>query len=180
MGTNIAKAYADAIYLIGQEDNKTKEYNEELKMICEINENNLELIQVMSSPKINKDEKKELLVNIYKDKIDIHILNFMKLLVDKNHYKELVKIGMLFEKQYYEDEGIAIANVASALELDDMEIEQLKKMLEAKTNKKIIMKVIVDKRVIAGIRVEINGEVMDNTIATKLEKIKNTINNSAL
>ncbi|MEG0823923.1 MAG: ATP synthase F1 subunit delta, partial [Erysipelotrichaceae bacterium] len=95
MANNIAKAYADALYLIAQEDNKTKEYNEELKMICSVNENNLELIEVMSSPKINKDEKKQLLLNIYKDKIDIHILNFMKLLVDKNHYKELIKIGML-------------------------------------------------------------------------------------
>ena len=62
--------------------------------------------------------------------------------------------------------------MTSAVPLKDEEAEALRIGLEKKFSRKVTLRCAVDPGLIGGMRVEIDGRVIDGSIRNKLDKIK--------
>ena len=60
----------------------------------------------------------------------------------------------------------------SAASLSEEEVARLKATLEKKLNKKVDFVLSVDSDLIAGIRMKINDQIIDNSARGKLERLK--------
>jgi len=75
---------------------------------------------------------------------------------------------------------IAVATVASAVELDENEKKRVSEMLEQKMNQKVECRWSVDKALLAGLRIKINDQILDNSAANRLARLREEVVNTAL
>lgn len=174
----IAQNYGDALFSLAKEVDKVNVYQEQLKMILTSFQEEPMFLQIMAHPKMDKEQKKNMLTNVYGKAIDITVLNFMKILVDKNRFSQFQDICQVFHKMYNEEHNIIVAYVTSAKVLQQLELNKLQDVLEKKTNKHVELVVNIDEDVMAGIRVKIGDQVIDNTARTRLENLKDMVEKS--
>ena len=173
MGSIISKNYGEALISIAEEADALKEYKEELQSLRDRLDKNQELLKVMDIPWISKGDKKEILRKVFP--LDGYIMNFVELLVDKNRFSYLEEICEEFIERANEKLNIQVVEVTSAVELERKELKEIKKLLEKKLGADIEIRTVVDSSYIAGMRVKIKDKVLDNTVLSKLDAIKERI-----
>lgn len=175
-----AKSYSDALFSLGQECAKLDVFKQQLTAIDAQLKEEPAFMQVLSHPKIHKDEKKKTLDAVFENEIDHLLLNFLKLLIDKSRFLCFHDIVKEFMKRYNEENNIVVAYAASAQELSDAEIQRLKEMLETKLNKTVEMRVRVDADLLAGVRIKIKDMVLDHTAKNRIENLKQLAQSSSV
>lgn len=170
-----AKSYCDALFEIAKEEKKLDVYKEQLCMVKDTIFDDPKCKMVMAHPKIKKDAKKELLDTIYRSEIEGFLMNFLKILVDKNRFMILPDISKEFIKQYNMEHNIQVVYVRSASALSRDNKAALQEALAAKLNKTIDLVCNVDEDLIAGIRIKINDQIIDNTALSRLTRLKKQV-----
>lgn len=168
----VAKSYSEALFSLASEEGKLDVYKDQLCLIQEQLKENPDFMRVLTHPKIHKDEKKKMLESVFSQAVDHTVLNFLKLLVDKGRFINLADITKEFVKQYNEVNNILVAIVTSAKELSEDETKRIQEMLEKKTQKKVDMRMCINTDLIAGIRIKIGDQVLDNTAKARMERLK--------
>lgn len=171
----VAKSYCDALFALAQEADKTDIYKTQLCFVNDSVKADAKYNAVMRHPKISKDEKKEVLQQVYGEGIEHTLLNFLKLLVDKGRFANLDDITKEFVKSYNLLNNIQVIYVKSASVLSSEEEAKLKESLSKKLSKKVELVVSVDTDLIAGIRIKINDQIIDNSAKSRLERLKKQV-----
>ena len=68
-----------------------------------------------------------------------------------------------------------VAEVRSAVALDDAQVEKLAKALGRATNKNIEVRVVIDPSLLGGVVATIGDTVIDGTVRHRLEQLKETL-----
>lgn len=89
-----------------------------------------------------------------------------RILYLKEKLKEMEKIDL-------DRKNTLLAIVKTAVPLLESEINALKEKLEEKYDKKIIMTTEVDKKLLGGVYVRVGNDVIDGTVKSKLDEMKN-------
>ena len=179
MASLVAENYSSALFELANEENKLDAVKNELNEINGVLNEYPDLYRILTHPLIEKSEKKDTLLKVF-DGMDISVSSFVRLLIDKNRFNAFNDIVLEFNRKYNKANNIDVAYVTSAKELDETQINSLKAMLEKKTGKTVEIKTAVDEDLIAGLRVRINDELLDNSVATKLAKMKDAVNKTAI
>lgn len=166
------KRYALALYQVGEEKNKVEEFIKDLKEVCDLIDSNEDFYQVIKHPQISTQKKKIAFTNIFKDKIDVDLLSFLLILIEKGRILFLREKLKEMEKIHLERNNTMIATVKTAIPMLDSEIEALKNKLEVKYNKTILITPVVDKSILGGVYVRVGNDVIDNTVKLKLDEMK--------
>ena len=164
--------FASALYELGKESDKTSVFMTELQDLCTVWNSEKEFILALNHPKIKTAEKKEWLTSLFKGKIDPVLLQFLLVLTEHGVVANLPEVYAAYVSCYREDEQIEEVVVESAVALDDSQIQALKEMLEKKLNKKIELAIKIDESLIAGLRVRAQDVVLDNTLVSRLDRMK--------
>lgn len=175
----VAQNYGDALFELAQECGKTKEFKEVLTALGETLSSNEELQLFLKHPKIAKEEKKKVLKEILKQE-DPYLVHFVMLLIDKSRFSHFSDIVKVFEQHYHVLHHIEVAYVQSARALSKDDLQDLRAMLEQHTGKTIEMRTSIHPELIAGVRIKIKDEVLDNSAAKRLEKMKERVINTTL
>lgn len=165
------RRYALALYEIAEEKGKVKQYLEELRDILNIISDE-DFTKLIKHPQVSTSSKKKLFNDVFKDKIDEDLLSFLLVLIEKGRILQLESKINEFEKIYLERNNTIVAKVKTVIPLKDDEKHGLIDKLQKKYNKKIILEEEIDKDIIGGVYVEINGKIIDGTIKSKLDEMK--------
>ena len=168
--------YATALFELAKDQAEEKKYMEQLKEVSDILEGVPEFKQVLSHPNITNEKKKNIVSSAFKNEIDETVYRFIIVLNEHKVLSHLKEIYEAYVTCYQEKYNIEIVKVTSAIALDDTQIEKLKKALEDKLQKNIKMNIQVDPSLIAGLRVQTKDMVMDNTVVSKIDAMKEAIN----
>ena len=96
----------------------------------------------------------------------------MKLLIDKGRIYSLKDILKAIVHKANDELGIQEALVYSARKLQDTDLERIRKALETKTGRTVVLKNRIDESLIAVIKVVVGNNVTDVTMKHKLEEMK--------
>ena len=80
-----------------------------------------------------------------------------------------------YRMRYNEAYGIAEASVTSASELDEAQRAALKAKLEKISGKQVVLHLHVDASLIGGLRVDLEGRRYDNSIRTRLDRMRRSL-----
>lgn len=103
--STISKHYAMALLDAAKESGITTEIDNQLKEITEVINKSSDFRIVMANSAISTAKKIEIIDDIFGDKIDKKLLNFLKILIEKNRFSEFDAI-----KENFEDEISKLSN----------------------------------------------------------------------
>jgi F-type H+-transporting ATPase subunit delta len=101
--------------------------------------------------------------------------NFLNLLVRKKRAEILPEIAVAYKTMVDEAKNISHGNVISAIELTDKLKQNVQKILEKLTGKKVELTTSVDPTIIGGIIAQVGDLVLDGSIKTQLAGLKDSI-----
>ena len=90
-----ASGYASALFAIASEKDAMKKYHKDSRKIKAAIGDWPEFTSIVSSTKLSKEKRKEILVETFKGKINKDYLNAMCLMVDNNHFHQ---VGEIFKQ----------------------------------------------------------------------------------
>ncbi|MFJ8263082.1 F0F1 ATP synthase subunit delta [Rummeliibacillus sp. NPDC094406] len=167
-----ANRYAKALFQLAQEHNLLNEVTEDLREVKIAFGENGNLFQLLDSPKIETDKKKEMLSELFASVQPI-IVNALKLLVDKKRIHEVVSVIDAFVAQANDAQGVADAVVFSTRTLAEEEKQRISTAFAQKVGKNALhITNEIDASLLGGIRVQIGNQIYDNSVATKLAGLK--------
>ena len=172
MAKLVSKTYGDALFELAVESDRVDEFFEEAKGILSILESNEEFVKMMNHPQIVKEEKVEILENIFLDRISRETVGFMCMIVEKGHFKDMKKVFRYFIDRVKEYKKIGVVYVAAAMELTANQKQAIeKKILETTEYVELEMHYSVDTELIGGLVIRIKDRVVDSSIRTKLQRL---------
>lgn len=171
MNDNVVNVYSKAFFQLSSEKNKLDVHKENLSHIKEIFDKNEEFSRIIKNPNISKIDKKEAISEVFSD-VDRDALNLLNVLIDKSRFDILGDLVRDFNKKYNESNGIMEGIVYSVNELSDEDINDIKHALEKKFSKKIELENVLDKSLISGVSIYLDGKRIDNSIKNRLEMLK--------
>lgn len=168
----VANRYAEALFQIGEEENLTDMIYQELSEIVNLINVNQDFFSVLKSPVISKKEKISLIDNIFENKININIKNFLKILIEQDRISFILDISDSYKELLNEKNNILEGFVISAIPMKKEEIKELEEKLSKKYNKNVTLENKVDKSILGGVLVRLGNEEIDGTVKTRLDKMK--------
>ena len=166
------RRYALALYQVAEKKGKVDEYLQDLREICDLIENNHEFHEVIKHPQISTKKKKKTFINIFKNKIDEELLSFLLILIEKDRILYLREKLNEMEKIDLERKNTLKGVIRTAVPLLSTEFEELKDIFQKKYDKNILFETEVEKDLLGGVYVRVGHDVIDDTIKSKLEDMK--------
>lgn len=172
MAKLISGTYGEALFQLAVEEQKEDLFLDEALFLRKILSENGELNDLMNHPKISREEKEEVLKNVFQNRLSDEFTGFLILILQKDRYGELEGILDFFVGKMKEHKGIGTAYVTTAVSLRDKQKAEIKERLLATTAyREMEVYYAEDKTLIGGMVVRIGDRVVDSSIRTKLERL---------
>ena len=178
--TGVGNVYGEALYLLAKEEDRSKTILEELKALDESFSQEPDFLRLLSSPNLPKAERCQILDNSFRGKIDPYLLNFMKILTEKGYIRHFSDCRKGYTLHYNQDNGILSVTAVTAVALSAEQADKLTGKLENITGKTIELVNRVDPGIYGGVRLDYDGQRLDDTVAHRLENIRNLLKNTVL
>lgn len=168
----ISNEYAEALFALALETESVEEYADALDTVLKVMNENPEYIDFLASPDIPKQERVGAIESAFGGSIPENVVSFLCLLCDRGRIHTLKDCISDYKKLNDAAEGVSTAEVVGAVELTDEEKAALKSKLEAVCGHKIVLDCSVDKSLIGGVRVTVDGKVIDGSVKQRLHELK--------
>lgn len=175
----LARRYAQALFELAVEMAALDQIDRELRDVSELVAGNQELKYLLNHPNIEVEVKKDILGKILDSGASQLSRHFLYLLVDRRRQNLLRLIQREFSYLANEARNIVEAKVTSAIELKADQEERLKEFISKCTGKEVRLLTEVEPNLIGGAKLKIGDRVMDGSIATALEKMREKLRKSS-
>ena len=171
------KQYAIAFFDIAKEDNNLEECKASFDVFLEMLKTNSDLMEILKSPAINLNAKKDLIKKSFIN-CELDFIYFLNVVIENGRIGNILEIYQEFKHLYNEEKNIKIVEVSS---LNPLTKEESSKLLEslrkAYSGYDIILDNKIDPRVVGGYRILVNGVSIDLSIKRKIENLEKFIIN---
>lgn len=171
--------YAKSMFEASKEDDCLKLVYEELNLIKETIDSNPRLMEVFNHPLLSKNEKKEIINDIYEKNISKLTMNFLLVLIDAKRFDIISSVIDEFNNLYDIDNNIVNGTIITKNKLSDEEIKNYEEKLTASLKAHVKLSNILDETLLGGAIVKIGDKLIDSTLKGQLNELrKELINNS--
>ncbi|WP_181306695.1 ATP synthase F1 subunit delta [Rufibacter sp. XAAS-G3-1] len=170
----VASRYAKSLLELSQEQGSLeKVYADMLSFTKTLNENR-DLSLVLRNPIIKHDKKLSIITAVFGANMTELTMAFFKIVTRKNREAILESVAREFVNQYNLISGIQKAAVTTAVPLTpDLRATFQQMVVERTGGMKVELKEVVDPAVIGGYLLRIGDQQVDNTVKTKVQRLKN-------
>ena len=170
MATAAAKRYAKAVFDVAEEDAEIDAWRSRLDRLRAVL-GDREVAGVLSNPSIAADERMKL-VGDMPGILDREATNLAKLLIESNRVREIAGVAEEFERLADEAAGRVRAVATTAIELVAADRERVAGELSKQLGKEVRLEVVVDPRVLGGMKLQYGDRVVDATVAARLQQLR--------
>jgi F-type H+-transporting ATPase subunit delta len=169
VATAAARRYARAIFELAQQDKEIEEWGRRLARIRELFADP-RIAAVLSNPTINTESREKLIIGL--DDLDKEATNLARLLIESGRIGQAEAIEDEFQRLSDEAAGRVRATATTAVELSTDVREDIRRDLSERLNKDVRLSVVVDPRILGGLRLQFGDHVIDATVATRLQQLR--------
>ncbi|MCD4784300.1 MAG: ATP synthase F1 subunit delta [Candidatus Eremiobacteraeota bacterium] len=171
-GESIAEHYSQALLEIAKEKDKVDEYFDELRYVKENLLTFKRLNHIIKNPGVAAHVKKEILRELFGDRISPDVLHFIFLIIDKNRELYLEKTIDRYMEKVFDSKNIIQADVVMSNFPPLDFVEKIREKIFESTGKKAELTLSRDPNLIGGFQIIIKDRIIDYSIRGQLEKIK--------
>ena len=132
----------------------------------------VELREALTDPRLPVERKLAVLEDLLAGRLARPVVAGLGLVVAAGHGKHLVEVASRLAELVAEEEGAAVAEVRSAVELTEDQIERLRAALARATGREVEVKVVVDPALIGGVVAKIGDTVFDGSVKSQLDELR--------
>lgn len=172
----VARRYARALFGIGEKDGRYKDYLYELREFVSVLRKDAKLWNFVMEPLFPVKVRKEALEEICsRAKISAAVLRLIILLLENDRIKYLEPVLEEYSKLCDERENILRGTIFSPYPLSQDLVNQIQEILSRKFGKNVLLEVKNDSSLIAGLKLVLNGFVLDGSLKRQLEIMRERI-----
>lgn len=165
----IDRRYGRVLYETAKEEKHLDQTHDELVALREIYEDVPELGRILSDDRLEPFEKVDILHELDKEFSET-ISKFLRVIYEYGRMDEVPQIIEEFEFLYYENKGILVADVTSAVPLTDEQVTNVEAEIAKNFGyQKVILRSKVDPDILGGLIVNAAHKVIDNSVKKQLE-----------
>lgn len=177
---SVARSYAKALYINMIESESpeaplifSNELEKQMEVFLGVLRSSRELMVALLSPLTTTKEKFAILGGmVTKLSISKTLERFLTLLIQKNRLGLLKEIRESFAIVSIQSAGGILGELTSAEGMEQNDIDTLVKSFSKKLSKQVFFKTIVDPKLIAGLRVTVNGITYDGSLRNQLNQLR--------
>jgi F-type H+-transporting ATPase subunit delta len=163
------RGYAHALFSIAEAEDALETVEDELFRFARALESESELRDSLTDPALPVDRKEAVIHDILGERASRHTISILDFLLEQGKARELAAIVDELVALAAERRKAAVAEVRTAVPLDDKTKERLAKALEHATGKKVELRVVIDQSVVGGVVARVGDQVIDGSIRKRLE-----------
>lgn len=173
----IAERYAQSLIDLGKNNDLSYvAIATDLAAIQLILNRSKDLYDALTNPLVNVDHKENIIDSVFVKDVDKLIINFLKLLVERNRFNLIYDVIAKFNLLLDDVNNVARVEVVSAVSLNENEKNIILEKLSQKIrDKQISVKYSVDESIIAGLVFKLGDDVLDTSVSHRLEELQKSI-----
>jgi len=170
--TVLARRYAKALFSIALEKKILDAVGKELTAFAKVIQETPQLRYFFRSPEAGKEGKRRLIENSFQDRFSALFINFIFVLLEKGRQNNLSEIAEEFNRLLDKHHNRVHARTVSAVALSKKEISKITATLEGRYNATFEIENYVDPKILGGLILRIDGQVIDGSVRTQLQKMR--------
>ena len=169
-----SERYSLALYELSNESNLLPKIEEQCLSILDLINSSEDFKNLLKNPITKKDDLFRIITSISENyKFETLLKNFLNFLIQKRRFFFLEKILLSFIEICSKKRGELKAELKSAKELSDDEINKITEELTKNFSSKIKLNYKYDKSLIGGLVLQVGSTMVDTSIKNKLQQIEN-------
>lgn len=178
--TQIGSVYARALYDLAKEEDLSRTILEQLSVLDDSFSQEPDFLRLLAAPNLSKEERCRILDRSFRGSVHPYVLNFMKILTEKGYMRHFGDCRKAYRELYNADHGILVVRAVTAVPLSAAQEAALKSKLAKITGKIIELQNRIDPACLGGVRLDYDGKRVDDTVAHRLDTIRDILNNTVL
>jgi F-type H+-transporting ATPase subunit delta len=164
----LVRGYAEALFAIAEAEGELAAVEDELYGFAKTLERETTLREALTDPALPAENKKALLRDLLGERANPHTVNALGFLIDQGRARDIGRIAEDLAVVAAERRAHQVAEVRSAVPLDEDQRARLAAALSRATGRQVEVQVVVDPNVIGGLVAKVGDEVFDGSIRTRL------------
>jgi F-type H+-transporting ATPase subunit delta len=178
MGGSVSRRYAKAIFAIGVDKGNFEILGKELAELADLWKESPALRQTLENPVFKLSQKRTVLQSLMPRVAPARqVQSLALLLLERGRIAILPALARAYQEMCDEKLGRVRATVTSAQSLDIASEAEIRRALEKRTGKKVLMTTAVDPNLIGGVVAHVAGVVLDGSVASRLTALKTRLLN---
>ena len=178
--TEVGNVYGESLYELAKEENLTQEIGSQLKVLQQSFRQEPDFLKLLASPNLTKAERCQILDDSFRGKVSPYLLNFLKILTEKSYIRHFSDCCDAYLSHYNLDNNILPVTAVTAVALTETQAEKLSEKLGRITGKQIELHNRIDPSCLGGVRLDYDGQRLDDTVSHRLDAIRELLEKTVL
>lgn len=178
--TEVGNVYGESLYTLAREEKLSEQIGGELTVLRDGFRQAPEFIRLLSSPSLTKAERCQILDDSFRGKVHPYVLNFLKILTEKGYMRHFGDCCKAYTAHFDQDNGIVRVTAVTAVALTDSQSARLTEKLSRSTGKQVILHNRVEPGVLGGVRLDYDGQRLDDTVSHHLDAVRELLSKTVL
>jgi len=167
--------YAKILFSISDTSEKYESIEKILYILSTLCNTSLNFKQFLLTKRISSDLKKEILLSIFKDLINESEIDLIIYLMEGIDLRYIKLITEKYKKLISDSRGNVKVEVVTAEQLSNLDLTDIEEKINSKINGSVIISNTIDKNILGGIKLKVGNTLIDGSIKTKLDKLKQSM-----
>lgn len=178
--TEVGSVYGESLYELARDESLAKLICQQLEVLQQSFRQEPNFIRLLSSPNLTKAERCQVLDDSFRGRVHIYLLNFMKILTEKGYMRYFSDCCDAYTEHYNQDNGILPVTAVTAVALSAAQADRLTQKLNQITGKQIALRNRIDPQVYGGVRLDYDGQRLDDTVSHRMDAIRDLLKKTVL
>ncbi len=174
-----ARRYAEAAFEVAVRDDAVEAWRNELDTAAAVVSEE-RIGRALANPAIPLETRMATAEATFGGMVGPKVLNLIRLMLRRARIQELPRLAAEFRRLDDERQGIARASVTSTLPLEPDEVSALKERLASSTDRRVELDLKVDPSLLGGLVVRLRDRLVDGSVRSRPERLRNRLVSGAL
>ncbi len=172
--------YGKALYEAARDTNKVEQILEEITQIQGLLESEAGFREFLNTPVLAGAKKKKVVGEVFKDVVSPEVLNFLYILIDKRRTRNFGKIVYQYQNIINENNGISAGTITSVEPLTGEQLKAFEEKTGKLLRKNVSLENNVDASILGGVKIFIEGKIIDASVKKRLQDLEGSLLNVTL
>lgn len=172
--TTVSRPYANAVFLLAKREKQLPQWSRMLAVLSAAS-TDPKVRRVLDASEMAGAQKAQRLIEICGDELDDRGRRFVRVLSENQRLDLFQAVSEQYELLKAQEEKTLEVEVVSAYPVTDIEITSLKRALEKKYERDVVLASRVDNTLIGGAIIRAGDTVIDGSIKGKLDKLAESL-----
>lgn len=167
--------YAAAIFELARAEDELAKVERELFAVARAIEDSSELRDRLADPRLPHDRKQSILDDLVGGRVSQVTMNVIGLVVAQGRASDLPAIADRVAARAAASVGKQLAEVRSAVPLDDATVDRLRAALSKAIGSPVEVRTVVDPGIVGGVVATVGDIVIDGSVRRRLQSLRETL-----